>query len=67
MHAPITAPITSRSGGTKRHAFGFDSIMANPDYRRFGDWYARNSFFAPGRGELGAVFSQPEPGLEQAA
>ncbi len=50
----------TRGRAMKRHAFGFDAIMAQPDYRRFNDWYARTSFFAPKREEMDAVFSQPE-------
>jgi hypothetical protein len=41
--------------------FGFENIMARPDYTRFRRWYDRSSFFAaPDRAELEAMFSQPE-------
>ncbi len=50
----------TRNRAMKRHAFGFDAIMAEPDHSRFQDWYARTSFFAPKRAELDAVLSQPE-------
>jgi hypothetical protein len=63
----MQTPTTLRRSGPMRHAFGFDAIMANPDHRRFTDWYARTSFFAPGRAELGAVLSEPETGFDKAA
>jgi hypothetical protein len=50
----------NRHLAARRHAFGFDAIMAKPDYSRFQDWYARSSYFAPRRGELDAMLSQPE-------
>lgn len=59
--------ITTRRDENRRHAFGFEHIMANPDYRRFTDWYARMSFFAPGRAELDATLSRPEAGFNRAA
>lgn len=63
----MTKWIADHAGSRRRHAFGFDRIMANPDYRRFNDWYARTSFFAPRRAELDATFSQPEAGFDKAA
>lgn len=49
-----------RGRPARRHSFGFDAIMAEPDYRRFQDWYARTSFFAPRREDLDAALSEPE-------
>ena len=42
MEYPPLAPAT-------KTGFGFEEIMRNPDYSRFMNWYARFSFFAPGR------------------
>jgi hypothetical protein len=50
----------NRRPPSRRYAFGFDAIMSRPDYRRFQDWYSRTSFFAPKRGELDAMLSEPE-------
>ncbi len=63
----MTNQIANRAVSRPRHAFGFDRIMANPDYRRFNDWYARTSFFAPRRAELDATLSQPEAAFDKAA
>jgi hypothetical protein len=63
----MTSSIAARRGRTQRHPFGFDQIMATPNYRRFNDWYARTSFFAPGRAEVEAVLSRPEAGFDKAA
>lgn len=52
---------------TRRHAFGFDAIMADPDFSRFQDWYARRNLLAPSRHQIEAIFSQPEDALDRAA
>lgn len=50
----------------KRHAFGFDHVMANPDYSQFPAYYER-AMLLPiiGRSEVDAIFSSPA--LRQAA
>lgn len=63
----MSSHIAHRAASRLRHDFGFDRIMANPDYHRFNDWYARTSFFAPRRAELDATLSQPEAGFDKAA
>jgi hypothetical protein len=42
-------------------SFGFETIMARPDYARFRDWYARTSLLAPPRrAEVEATFARIE-------
>jgi hypothetical protein len=48
-----------RHHSPRRHMFGFDRIMDHPDYRRFPDWYARQSRLAPSGREVEAIFSKP--------
>jgi hypothetical protein len=52
--APGSSPRAVPSTG-----FGFDAIMANPDYTRFLDWWDANNRLAPNRAEVEAVFSAP--------
>jgi hypothetical protein len=41
--------------------FGFETIMARPDYVRFREWYARTSLLAPPRrAEVEATFARIE-------
>lgn len=46
----------------RRHAFGFDAIMAEADRGRFRRWHDASSLLAPGRTAVAGVFSAPEAG-----
>jgi hypothetical protein len=63
----MTSWIAPRSGGMQRHAFGFDRIVATPHHHLFRDWHARTGSVALRRGELDAMFSQPEATSDPAA